>query len=181
MNTEKREFNDNGLYFLEGCQYKQIEGKYIVTSDGRVFTFWNNRRKWKLQNRRKHTNGYIRATINGKDVYIHRLVAMLFLENPNNYKEVNHKDGNKENNNVENLEWCTRSQNNKHAFITGLRSYEHLREMAKRPRKTRRKFTEDQIREIRASEKSDKTLAQEYGVVCSVIWQIKNRRTYKEI
>lgn len=69
---------------------------------------------------RKHSNGYLRVmfSVNNKhyDRYIHRLVALMFLENPQNYPEVNHIDGNKENNKVDNLEWCTRSQNNKHMY-----------------------------------------------------------------
>jgi uncharacterized protein YijF (DUF1287 family) len=46
-----------------------------------------------------------------KQLYIHRLVAKAFLDNPNNYKEINHKDENKLNNKVENLEWCNRKYN----------------------------------------------------------------------
>lgn len=46
--------------------------------------------------------------------YIHRLVAETFLPNPNNYPEVNHKDGNKSNNHINNLEWCSISHNRKH-------------------------------------------------------------------
>lgn len=52
---------------------------------------------------------------------VHRQVALLFVDNPNGYSEVNHIDGNKLNNKYDNLEWCTRSANNKHALQNGLR------------------------------------------------------------
>lgn len=52
---------------------------------------------------------------------VHKIVALIFIENPDNYKEINHIDGNKHNNHVANLEWCSRSQNVKHAFDSGLR------------------------------------------------------------
>ena len=55
-----------------------------------------------------------------KNVYIHRLVASSFL-GKNDDLVVNHKDGNKSNNSLENLEWCTDSENIKHAYVTGLK------------------------------------------------------------
>lgn len=51
-----------------------------------------------------------------KQIYIHRLVATTFIPNPDSLPEVNHKDGNTENNNINNLEWCTRAYNIKHSY-----------------------------------------------------------------
>lgn len=51
---------------------------------------------------------------------VHQLVALNFIPNPNRYKEINHIDGNKKNNFIENLEWCTHEENMKHAFANGL-------------------------------------------------------------
>lgn len=56
-----------------------------------------------------------------KFYFIHRLVALTYLPNPNNYKIINHKDGNPKNNYIENLEWCTYSHNIKHAYDMGLK------------------------------------------------------------
>lgn len=55
-----------------------------------------------------------------KSKYLHRLLALTFISNPNNYPCINHKDGNKRNNSLSNLEWCTHQQNMAHGFRTGL-------------------------------------------------------------
>ena len=62
----------------------------------------------------------LRKNKHNKNYSVHRLVAQAFIPNPNNYSDVNHKDGNKRNNNVNNLEWCTRSYNLAHAIKIGL-------------------------------------------------------------
>lgn len=59
----------------------------------------------------------------GKTHYVHRLVAQAAIPNPNDLLEVNHKDGNRQNNRVDNLEWCDSSGNSQHAVNTGLREY----------------------------------------------------------
>ena len=58
-----------------------------------------------------NNNGYYVISINHKTKLLHRLVAELFIPNPNNLPEVNHKDENKTNNSVQNLEWCTHREN----------------------------------------------------------------------
>lgn len=65
-------------------------------------------------------NGYKIVNINAKRTRVHRLVAEAFLCNCEQKPFVNHKDGNKSNNNVANLEWCTASENTLHAYATGL-------------------------------------------------------------
>ena len=75
--------------------------------------------------KQKHcANGYrsVKLFKDGKHSHllVHRIVAKTFIPNPDNKRYVNHIDGNKANNNVNNLEWCTASENLKHAFKTGL-------------------------------------------------------------
>jgi hypothetical protein len=106
-------------------QWRPIEGtdgKYEVSNFGRVRT---NGKRPGLLTLTKQKSGYRYAMIeiDGKSCNrrVHRMVAQHFLPNPDNMKEVNHKDGNKDNNHVSNLEWCTRSNNVKHSFDTGLK------------------------------------------------------------
>lgn len=160
--------------------------KYIVTADGRVFTYRQNHKKWKEQKLRKHSNGYLRATIHGKDEYVHRLVAMYFCDHPEGKDEVNHIDGDKTNNRADNLEWCTRAENNLHAFKTGLRQYEELRQIARSPkaveaRKAKRKLSFSDAIAIRQAEgKTDKELGAIYGISRGLVYSIRHGYTYKE-
>ena len=87
----------------------------IKISDGRVRHYKGHL----LKGRNRH--GYFNVQLGrGCEKPIHRLVAEHFLENPNGYNCINHKDGNKHNNNVENLEWCNYTQNLVHAYDTKL-------------------------------------------------------------
>jgi hypothetical protein len=95
---------------------KKDIGNYIVYSDGRV---WN--KKWsRFIKVSKQSKGYLRVTIDNKDILLHRLLSECFIPNPLNKPQVNHKNGIKTDIRLDNLEWCTSSENRKHAYHTGL-------------------------------------------------------------
>lgn len=73
-----------------------------------------------MDNYKVNDNGYIRVFIYNKTFALHRLIALAFIENSQNKEQVNHIDGNKINNNVDNLEWVTNSENQLHKFQIGL-------------------------------------------------------------
>ena len=81
--------------------------KYKISNFGEVYSLKTN----KLLKPFKNKYGYLLIDINGNKFLVHRLVAQLFINNPNNLPQVNHKDENKLNNFVDNLEWCTQIYN----------------------------------------------------------------------
>ena len=95
------------------------DGKYLISTDGEVMAIsrrvkFGNVFRWtktNIRTARKKENGYLELEILGKHHYIHRLVAEAFIPNPDNLPCINRKDENKENNSVENLEWCDYSYN----------------------------------------------------------------------
>jgi len=76
----------------------------------------------KIRKQRANQKGYLEVTVGGKRCKVHRLVAMKFVDNDDLKPEVNHKNGNKQDNSIINLEWVTRKENMDHAFDNGLHS-----------------------------------------------------------
>ena len=95
------------------CPVKNYESLYEVSDQGRVKSLKFGKERILKQGRMP--NGYLLVCLynNGekKSCKVHRLVAQTFIPNPDNLPEVNHKDENKENNSVQNLEWCDRKYN----------------------------------------------------------------------
>ena len=104
-----------------------IRTTYYITEEGRCF----NEKTNKFLKGQIMKNGYLSYQITlpsgeKKRLYAHRLVAQAFLEEKKDKKEVNHKDGNKLNNYIDNLEWVNSSENKIHAIKNGLRKYSHV-------------------------------------------------------
>ena len=163
---------------------RKIDEAYAITDDGRVWSYKTN--KWLSQ--ANTSNGYKSVRLHGKSHSVHRLVAQAFCDNPEDKCYVNHLDGDKHNNHVDNLEWVTASENAKHAYANGLQvNSEKQREAAAKQAYAmgmqNRKLTMQQAREIRqrhsAGEKL-KPLSDEYGVSVFVASNIARNVSYKE-
>lgn len=152
---------------------KKIEGfeQYLISDTGEVYR--NNRRlSPSITN-----SGYKRISLHknnkSKSFTIHRLVALHYILNPNNLEFVNHKDGDKLNNNVNNLEWCSNSDNLKHAYVLGLKS-------AKGMKNGRARFSDEVIQNIKNDFEngvSRRTLSRLYQVSYShIVSIIANKR-----
>lgn len=106
--------------------YKRIEGTtYEVSKTGKV----RNAKTKKLLKPFVNHNKYLRVTLHidgrQKKYMVHVLVAKAFIDNPNNLSDVNHKDNNRKNNHVKNLEWVSHSDNIKQVWLTG--GFKHRR------------------------------------------------------
>lgn len=142
------------------------EDSYQISDKGRIFTKRRLDGNRIIYGRELHPlitkDRYLKVglTKNGKTkrFYLHRLVAQHFIENPQNLPQVNHKDGNKFNNDVSNLEWCTKKQNQEHAVRNSLMQHGEARPSAK--------LTEKDVLEIYQLKGvlSAKEIGERYGV-----------------
>lgn len=143
--------------------WKKYDYDYDVSNQGRI------KRGKRILSGSLHNDGYVFVTVHGKQKPLHRLIASVFIPNLEHKTEVNHIDGNKQNNNVNNLEWCTHSENQKHAYRTGLQP--------KAVKTYKGKFTEEQREEIKSlwdCGTSKREIARKYGISHTCINDIVN-------
>lgn len=155
-----------------------LNKEYLIYDDGRLYDIKMDRFKKPIENK----NGYIKYSfyINGKDkkFFIHRLVLSTFnpIEDMDNL-QVNHIDGNKKNNCLYNLEWCTQSQNQIHAFSHGLISRIGTKN-------SQSKITDKDVYEIIVMLKNNvpySKIAYQFGISKSTVSAIKSKRLWKHI
>lgn len=172
-------------------EWKDVEGYegfYQVSNLGRIRSLerivhsskWNRREPSKILNPPILKNGYklVSLSKNGssKRVLLHRLIAKAFIPNPNNLPQVNHKDGNKQNNIIDNLEWVSAQDNIIHAYTNNLMHPAHGIKI------NVGHFVEEDIRNIRRmalAGMSQRKIAAEYGVHQGFIWLILKGKTYR--
>lgn len=170
------------------------EGLYEISNKGRVksvarvlINCQNIRREWpsKILKPQQESHGYTQVTLyrsngRGKNFKIHRLVAESFLAGSRgDAKEVNHIDGNKQNNSVINLAWVTRLENSQHAWENKLISIKYGEETSGA------KLSNTEVQQIRAryrrygKENSAVSLAKEFNVTRQAIADIVHNKTWR--
>ncbi|MEK4302429.1 NUMOD4 domain-containing protein [Oceanobacillus sp. FSL W8-0428] len=180
------------------------EGLYQVSNKGRVYSFGvdfiknNKKRHFVKSGVLKATtthDGYLRVRLyknkKGKDIRIHRLVADAFVENDDSKRKiiVNHINGDKADNNAENLEWCTYTDNAIHAFEIGLRKPPNANANgnSQGEKVHNSKLNDEKVKFIRKNARinggiySNSQLAKKLNVCTTTIWQVINKKTWNHV
>lgn len=152
-------------------EFREVEGfpKYLISSDGDVYSKNIKRNLSKFLNIEGYYQVHLCNNDKCKTFRVHRIVAKAFIDNPNNYPQINHIDGNKTNNDFRNLEWCTLQQNINHAIknhLCGKLCNKYAREIRS-------------LYKFHSKDNNGTILAKKYGVSIVAINNIVHGKTYK--
>jgi hypothetical protein len=156
------------------------EGLYFCNINGDFYSYPKKTRKGirKMKPIKYPKSGYLNIDLckdgKVKKHLTHRLIAEAFIVNPENKPQVNHINGIKTDNRVENLEWNTRSENQLHSIRVGLRS-------AKGEKNSQSKLNKDSVILIYNDNRQYKFIAEDFNVCVATISGIKNQRTWSHI
>lgn len=164
--------NLNGIDLFEIPNYRN----YLISQDGEIWTIASN----KFMKLKKNKYGYMCLSIKNdlgktKTISAHRLVAISLIPNPENKPQVNHINGIKHDNRIENLEWCTRSENSQHAIKTGLTNYRYGQYIYNS------QVTDADALIIFNDTRSVSEISKDYNVSRSIISCIKKGRTFNHV
>jgi hypothetical protein len=163
--------------------FKKISNTYYEISNlGTVISYRPGGYKPRILKPDIDAAGYYRMhiTLNriNKFILLHRLVAKAFIKNPKNKPHVNHKNGNKSDNSAKNLEWCTVSENHKHAFKIGLRTHKGEASPSTELTNRRVKLIKAIIRDCNFSNTELSIL---FDISTTIIKNIRNERNWNNI
>lgn len=159
-------------------EYKGL--KYKVSNDGIIIGLARN----KVIKQRINKDGYAIVTLgclkHRRSVRVHRIVALLFVDNPYGYEEVNHLDFNSANNIYTNLQWCTHKDNVQYSIRAG----NYVSAAKQGENNGRALLTVNDVVEIKQMLKdgvSNIKIGEKFGVAPSTIWNIKAGNTWKDV
>lgn len=166
-----------------------FNGDYLASSDGFIYSnsptyrttykgksIVRSKKTRKIGGSKLSKKGYLRVNMQAKVYFVHTLIALTFLQNEDPSKnQVNHIDGNKLNNNINNLEWVSNSENREHAVKNKLHAFGET---------LSKKLTENDVREIRrlCSEKvSQRKIAKKFGIIQQTVSSIYLKKSWKHV